>query len=122
MRPVARATCWTWYPRAGGVPAWQLSTRGAEETLNTPHHGIRWHLVLPTFEHFALREISVSSVDRFLKAQAKVSCSRAKRAKTVLSLVLVLADRRSGHALCCGSGHREASGSVPGVDAGGDEP
>lgn len=51
------------------------------------------NLVLPTFEHFTLREISVSRVDRFLKAQAKVSYSRAKQSKTVLSLALGLAVR-----------------------------
>lgn len=51
------------------------------------------HLVLPAFEHLALREVSVSRVDRFLKAQAAVSYSRAKLAKVVLSLALGLAVR-----------------------------
>lgn len=51
------------------------------------------HLVLPVFEHLALREVSVSRVDRFLKKQAAISYSRAKQAKVVLSLALGLAVR-----------------------------
>lgn len=51
------------------------------------------HLVLPTFEHLNLREITVSRVDRFLKAQAKVSYNRAKQSKVVLSSALGLAVR-----------------------------
>lgn len=51
------------------------------------------NLVLPTFVHMSLREISVSRVDRFLKNQAKFSYSRAKQAKVVLSLALGLAVR-----------------------------
>jgi integrase len=51
------------------------------------------HLVLPVFEHLALREVSVSRVDRFLKTQAAISYSRAKQAKVVLSLALGLAVR-----------------------------
>lgn len=50
-------------------------------------------LVAPTFQHYLLREISISKVDRFLKAQAKVSYSRAKHAKVVLNLALGLALR-----------------------------
>lgn len=51
------------------------------------------HLVLPTFQHLALREVSVSRVDRFLKAQAATSYNRAKQAKVVLNLALGLAVR-----------------------------
>ena len=50
-------------------------------------------LVMPAFEHYTLREISISKVDRFLKSQAKVSYSRAKHAKVVLKLALGLALR-----------------------------
>ncbi|MCW2787346.1 MAG: site-specific integrase [Marmoricola sp.] len=50
-------------------------------------------LVMPAFEHFTLREISISKIDRFLKGQAKVSYSRAKHAKVVLNLALGLALR-----------------------------
>jgi hypothetical protein len=45
-------------------------------------------LVLPTFERYTLREISISKIDRFLKAQAKVSYRRAKHSKVVLYLAL----------------------------------
>lgn len=51
-------------------------------------------LVLPVFEHYALREITVGRVDRFLKAlAANKSYSTAKQAKTVLSLAFGLAVR-----------------------------
>lgn len=50
-------------------------------------------LVRPAFESFALREITVSKVDRFLKAQAQRSYSYAKQSKVVLSLVFGLAVR-----------------------------
>lgn len=50
-------------------------------------------LVMSAFEHFTLREISISKIDRFLKGQAKVSYSRAKHAKVVLNLALGLALR-----------------------------
>ncbi|MFO6453032.1 MULTISPECIES: tyrosine-type recombinase/integrase [unclassified Aeromicrobium] len=51
-------------------------------------------LVLPAFEHLALREISTGRVDRFLKKLATTrSHSMAKQAKTVLSLAFGLAVR-----------------------------
>ncbi len=51
-------------------------------------------LVLPAFEEYTLRELSVGRVDRFLRALAKdKSQSMAKQAKTVLSLSLGLAVR-----------------------------
>lgn len=50
-------------------------------------------LVLPTFEHYLLREMSISKIDRFLKGQAKISYSRAKHSKVVLNLALGLALR-----------------------------
>ena len=51
-------------------------------------------LVLPAFEHYALREISVSKVDRFLRSLAATkSYAAAKHARTVLSLSLGLAVR-----------------------------
>ena len=50
-------------------------------------------LVLPVFEHFVLREITISKVDRFLRTLAKQSYSRAKHAKVVLNLALGLAHR-----------------------------
>lgn len=50
-------------------------------------------LVMPAFEHFQLREITVSKVDRFLKAQRQKSWSIAKQSKVVLSLAFGLAVR-----------------------------
>lgn len=50
-------------------------------------------LVLPVFEHFVLREITISKVDRFLRTLAKQSYSRAKHAKVVLNLALGMAHR-----------------------------
>jgi integrase len=51
-------------------------------------------LVMPVFEHYALREITVGRVDRFLKALARTkSYSTAKQAKTVLGLAFGLAVR-----------------------------
>lgn len=50
-------------------------------------------LVVPAFENFQLREITVSKVDRFLKAQRQRSYSIAKQSKVVLSLAFGLAVR-----------------------------
>lgn len=51
-------------------------------------------LVVPAFEHFTLREITVSKVDQFIKTLASTkSYSTAKQARTVLSLALGLAVR-----------------------------
>ncbi len=51
-------------------------------------------LVMPAFEHYALREISVRKVDQFIKTLAETkSYSMAKQARTVLSLALGLAVR-----------------------------
>ncbi|MFC8797073.1 tyrosine-type recombinase/integrase [Promicromonospora sp. NPDC057138] len=51
-------------------------------------------LVLPAFEGYTLREVTVARVDRFLRSLAKTrSHSMAKQAKTVLSLALGLAVR-----------------------------
>ena len=70
-----------------------LEDKVAESTRALYERNMR-QLVLPTFEHYTLREISVSRVDRFLKALAKnKSYSTAKQAKTVLSLVFGLAVR-----------------------------
>jgi integrase len=49
--------------------------------------------VLPAFEHFALREITVRKVDHLLKDLRKLSYNRARKAKTVLRLAFGLAVR-----------------------------
>ena len=51
-------------------------------------------LVMPAFEHFTLREITVRKVDQFIKTlAANKSYSYAKQARTVLSLAFGLAVR-----------------------------
>lgn len=67
-------------------------TRLAPSTKDTYERNMRT-LVLDAFEHYSLREISVSRVDQFLKRQAATSYSRAKHAKVVLGLALGLATR-----------------------------
>ena len=64
-------------------------------------------LVLPAFEHYALREISVRKVDQFIKTLAKTkSYSMAKQARTVLSLAFGLAVRYDAIAREPGPRHR----------------
>lgn len=70
-----------------------LTGKLAESTRALYERNMR-QLVLPVFEHYALREITVGRVDRFLKALAAgKSYSTAKQAKTVLSLAFGLAVR-----------------------------
>lgn len=70
-----------------------LEGKLAPSTRALYEHNMR-HLVMPAFEHYTLREISVAKVDRFIKALATTrSYSMAKQARTVLSLVLGLAVR-----------------------------
>ncbi|MGO1407968.1 MAG: tyrosine-type recombinase/integrase [Brachybacterium sp.] len=70
----------------------KTDTHLAPSTKDTYERNMRT-LVLGAFEHFTLREISVSRVDQFLKRASTVSYSRAKHAKVVLGLVLGLAAR-----------------------------
>jgi hypothetical protein len=70
-----------------------LTGKVAESTRALYERNMR-QLVLPVFEHYALREVTVGRVDRFLKAlAASKSYSTAKQAKTVLSLAFGLAVR-----------------------------
>lgn len=57
------------------------------------YEGNMRRLVVPAFEHYSLREITVSRVDRFLKAQARISHSLAQQSKNVLRQALGLAIR-----------------------------
>ena len=66
--------------------------RLAPTTRNLYERNIR-QLVMPAFENYQLREITVSKVDRFLKLQRQKSYSIAKQSKVVLSLALGLAVR-----------------------------
>jgi len=69
-----------------------LEGRLAPNTRNLYERNMR-QLVMPAFEHFQLREITVSKVDRFLKRQQQKSYSIAKQSKVVLSLAFGLAVR-----------------------------
>jgi integrase len=70
-----------------------LENRLAPSTRALYERNMR-QLVLPAFEHLALREISVRRVDQFLKQMASTkSHSKARQARTVLSLALGLAVR-----------------------------
>jgi integrase len=51
-------------------------------------------LVMPTFEHLALREISVGRVERFLRVQRAKSYPRMKHSRTILGMVMGFAVRR----------------------------
>lgn len=51
-------------------------------------------LVMPTFQHFVLREITVGKVERFLRVQRGRSYARAKHSRTILSMMMGFAVRR----------------------------
>nr|WP_241982311.1 hypothetical protein [Cryobacterium ruanii] len=51
-------------------------------------------LVLPFFEHFTVREVTVGRIELFLKVQRAISYTRAKHSRTILSMVLGFAVRR----------------------------
>ncbi len=51
------------------------------------------HLLLPAFEHFVLREITVGRVERWLTEQRAFSYARAVHSKKILSLVMGVAVR-----------------------------
>lgn len=92
-----------------------LENRIAPSTRELYEWNMR-HLVMPAFEHLALREVSVSKTDRFLKAQAAISYNRAKQSKVVLSLALGLAVRYEAIArnpvLSASRLHKPASNTV----------
>ncbi|MCU1419506.1 MAG: Site-specific recombinase XerD, partial [Mycetocola sp.] len=50
-------------------------------------------LVLPTFAHFTLREVSTARVERFLTAQSVKSYAKAKHSKVILNLLMRYAQR-----------------------------
>lgn len=51
-------------------------------------------LVMPTFQSFVIREITVGRVERFLRVQREKSYARAKHSRTILSMVMGFAVRR----------------------------
>ena len=73
-----------------GSPTWTWKASLPPSTRALYERNMR-QLVMPAFEHYTLREITIGRVDRFLKSLANKSYSRAKQAKTVLDLALGLA-------------------------------
>lgn len=51
-------------------------------------------LIVPYFEHFTVREVTVSRVDRYLKDQRDKSFARAKHSRTLLGMILAFAVRQ----------------------------
>ena len=73
-----------------------LENKIAESTRALYERNMR-QLVMPAFENYTLREISVRKVDQFIKMLAATkSYSTAKQARTVLSLAFGLAVRYDG--------------------------
>ncbi|WP_104126651.1 site-specific integrase [Cryobacterium sp. Y57] len=51
-------------------------------------------LVLPYFENFAIREVTVGRIELFLRQQREKSYTRAKHSRTILGMILAFAVRR----------------------------
>ncbi|TFC95475.1 site-specific integrase [Cryobacterium sinapicolor] len=51
-------------------------------------------LVLPFFENFTVREVTVGRIELFLKKQRETSYTRAKHSRTILGMILAFAVRR----------------------------
>ena len=51
-------------------------------------------LVLPFFEHFTVRDVTVGRIKRFLEMQREQLYTRAKHSRTMLSMILAFAVRR----------------------------
>lgn len=89
------------------VAAWladiDLENKLAPSTRALYERNMR-QLVMPAFEHYLLREITVRQVDQFIKTLAATkSYSMAKQARTVLSLAFGLAVHVGAHRR--GAGH-----------------
>ncbi|WP_210479603.1 site-specific integrase [Naasia sp. SYSU D00948] len=70
----------------------QMDPNLSEGTKETYERQLRT-LLMPAFEHFTLREITVARVERFLKSQAAKSYARAKLSKVMLNLLMKFAMR-----------------------------
>jgi len=65
------------------VEYWLADLDAEGELAESTRERYEWevkHLVLPAFEHFTVREITVGRVDRFLKKQRQFSFARASQA------------------------------------------
>jgi hypothetical protein len=73
-----------------------LADLDRRDLTETTKHGYRDHLRLhvgPALEHFTLGEITTGRVEWFLKSQAAVSTSMARRSRTLLNLLFGFALR-----------------------------
>lgn len=70
-----------------------LDVDRAESTKDIYERELRG-LVLPFFENFTVREVTVGRIERFLKVQRAKSYTRAKHSRTILSMVMGFAVRR----------------------------
>ena len=71
----------------------RLDVDRAESTKDIYERALRlW--VMPAFENFTVRELTVARIDRFLKVQRAKSYSQAKQSRTILSMLLGFAVRR----------------------------
>ncbi|TFB97874.1 tyrosine-type recombinase/integrase [Cryobacterium sp. HLT2-28] len=70
-----------------------LDVDRAQGTKDTYKRELRV-LVLPFFEHFTIREVTVGRIELFLKKQREKSYTRAKHSRTILSMILAFAVRR----------------------------
>ena len=65
-------------------------TQGTKDTYQREVRG----LVLPFFENFTIREVTVGRIERFLKLQREKSYTRAKHSRAVLGMIMTFAVRR----------------------------
>ncbi|TFC96728.1 MULTISPECIES: site-specific integrase [Cryobacterium] len=70
-----------------------LDVDRAQGTKDTYKRELRV-LVLPFFEHYTIREVTVGRIEFFLKKQREKSYTRAKHSRTILSMILAFAVRR----------------------------
>ncbi|TFD57680.1 hypothetical protein E3T39_12905 [Cryobacterium suzukii] len=65
-------------------------SQGTKDTYQRQARG----LVLPFFEHFPVREVTVGRIERFLREQRARSYPRAKHSRTILGMISAFAVRR----------------------------
>jgi len=78
------------------VAYWLAGIEAEGELATSTRERYAWeakNLLLPAFEHFTVREITVGRVERWLTAQRGFSYARASHSKKILSLVMGVAVR-----------------------------
>ncbi|WP_404434340.1 site-specific integrase [Microbacterium lacus] len=69
-----------------------LDTERSDGTKEVYERELRT-LVMPTFQRFTVREVTVGRIERYLKVQRAKSYARAKHSRTILSMVMAFAVR-----------------------------